>query len=321
MKQQTFEQQHESQWSQFTQYLDQLEQKQITSEHFPQAYRQICHHLALARDRHYSPYLIERLNHLVLRGHQQLYTQRQHHLLISLLKFVMADFPQAVRREWRLVSLSAVLFFAPLFIMAITVYLYPETIYSLMNYEQVADMEMMYNPDSDYVGRNRDSDSDFLMFGYYIYNNTGIGFQVFAGGMLYCIGSLFFIIFNGLYIGAVAGYLVQLGYHTPFFSFVSGHSSLELIAIVISGAAGLKLGFALIAPQRLYRSQALIQAAQQSVVLLYGIILMFFLAAFTEAFWSSNAAIDPIIKYLVGICLWILCLVYFSFVGKHRATG
>jgi len=315
MKQQTFEQQHESLWEQFAQYLEQLEKNQVTSEHFPQFYRQICHHLALARDRHYSPYLIERLNRLVLRGHQQMYTQRQHHFLLSLLQFIMTDFPQAVRRESRLVFLSAILFFAPLFIMGVIVYLYPEVIYSLLSFEQVTDMESMYEPSSEYVGRNRDSDSDFLMFGYYIYNNTGIGFQVFAGGILYCVGTLFFLIFNGLYIGSIAGYLIQLGYHVPFLSFVAGHGSFELLAIVISGAAGLKLGFALIAPQRLHRSQALIQAAKQSIVLLYGIILMFFLAAFLEAFWSSNAAIEPMIKYIVGVSFWILCLVYFRFMG------
>ncbi len=320
MKQQTFEQQHEIQWEQFAQHLATLEKKHITSAQFPQLYRQICHHLALARDRHYSPYLVDKLNRLVLRGHQQLYTQRQHHFLLSFVQFIVADFPQAVRREWRLVSLSALLFFVPLFVMAITVYLYPEIIYSLLSLEQTADIEAMYDPRSDYVGRNREADSDFLMFGYYIYNNTGIGFQVFAGGVLYCVGSLFFIIFNGLYIGAVSGHLIQLGYHTPFFSFVSGHSSLELLAIVISGAAGLKLGFALIAPQRLHRSQALIQAAQQSVTLLYGIILMFFLAAFIEAFWSSNAAIEPIVKYVVGISLWMLSLTYFGFTGLRRAT-
>jgi uncharacterized membrane protein SpoIIM required for sporulation len=129
------------------------------------------------------------------------------------------------------------------------------------------------------------------------------------------------VIFNGLYIGSVAGYLIQLGYHVPFLSFVAGHSSFELLAIVISGATGLKLGFALIAPQRLHRSQALIQAAKQSVVLLYGIILMSFLAAFLEAFWSSNAAIEPMIKYIVGISFWIFCLLYFRFMGLNRATG
>ena len=41
------------------------------------------------------------------------------------------------------------------------------------------------------------------MFGYYIRNNTGIGFQTFAGGLLLGLGTLFFLVFNGFYIGAV----------------------------------------------------------------------------------------------------------------------
>lgn len=44
----------------------------------------------------------------------------------------------------------------------------------------------------------------------------------------------------------MAGHLTQIGYITPFYSFVVGHSSFELIAIILSGAAGLKAaGFAL----------------------------------------------------------------------------
>jgi undecaprenyl pyrophosphate phosphatase UppP len=49
--------------------------------------------------------------------------------------------------------------------------------------------------------------------------------------------------------------------------------------------------------------------------------LMSFLAAFLEAFWSSNAAIEPMIKYIVGISFWIFCLLYFRFMGLNRATG
>ena len=319
MKQQTFEQQHESLWQQFAQSLEQLEKKHVTSVHFPQQYRQLCHHLALARDRHYSPYLIERLNRLVLRGHQQMYTQRQHHFFASLFQFIIADFPHAIRSEWKLITLSALLFFMPLFLMATLVYIYPELIYSLMSFEQITDIESMYDPTAEHIGRNRESSDDFLMFGYYIYNNIGIDFQVFAGGLLFCLGTLFYVIFNGVYIGGISGYLVQLGYHVPFFSFVAGHSSFELLAIVIAGAAGLKLGFALIAPQRLHRVQALIQAAKQSIILLYGVILMSLLAAFIEAFWSSNSAVDPIVKYVVGISFWVFILSYFSLMGRSRA--
>jgi len=188
-----------------------------------------------------------------------------------------------------------------------------------MTTEEVENFADMYNPTSEHFGSNRESDSDFVMFGFYIYNNIGIGFQTFASGILFGLGTLFFIIFNGLYIGCLASYLTHIGYIVPFYSFVVGHSALELIAIVFAGAAGLKLGLALIAPGRLTRLHALRNAATESISLIYGVILMLLLAAFVEAFWSSNTAIAPHSKYIVGGCLWLGVISYFIWVGRNRA--
>ena len=99
---------------------------------------------------------------------------------------------------------------------------------------------------------------------FYIKNNIGISFQVFAGGILFGIGTLFFLLFNGIFIGAVFGHLIQIGYSETILSFAVGHSSFELIAIVISGVAGLKLAAALVNPGKLSRSSAL--AGDQRVV-------------------------------------------------------
>ena len=52
------------------------------------------------------------------------------------------------------------------------------------------------------------------MFGFYIRHNIGIAFQCFAGGLFAGIGSLFYLIYNGAIIGAVAGYLTERG-HGP----------------------------------------------------------------------------------------------------------
>jgi hypothetical protein len=71
-------------------------------------------------------------------------------------------------------------------------------------------------------------------------------------------------------LGAVSGYLTQIGYTQTFWSFVAGHSSLELLAIVISGAAGLRLGMAVIAPGNVSRRAALVAAAKPAVRLMYG---------------------------------------------------
>jgi len=159
------------------------------------------------------------------------------------------------------------------------------------------------------------------MFGFYIWNNVRIGFQTFAGGLLFGVGSAWFLGSNAVVIGAVAGYLTQVGYGDTFWSFVSGHSSLELIAIVLSGAAGFRLGLALISPGGRSRRGALVAAARPAVRMMYGAAILFAAAAFVEAFWSPINAIDVQVKILVGVAGWVTLLAYFLFAGRARAAG
>lgn len=75
MKQSLFESRHQGEWEQLSQQLDQLERSRNVpqSSEFPQAYRRLCQHLALAQARGYSSLLVDALQQLALRGHQQLY--------------------------------------------------------------------------------------------------------------------------------------------------------------------------------------------------------------------------------------------------------
>ena len=321
---------HQSKWQQLETWLDDLNRpgarhplpasSTIEEVDFPYLYRSVCHHLALARARCYSHSLIERLSMLVLRAHQHLY-RRPTNLWREIVFYAAAGFPSLVRREWRLVGLSTLLFFGPLVGMLVTVQLSPEMVYTLLEPEQTREFEQMYRTDlQPRPGREQDAQSEFLMFGFYIRNNTSIGFQIFAGGLLFGLGSVFFLIFNGLYIGAVAGHLLNVGHTTPFFSFVAGHSSLELTAIVLSGAAGMKLGVALINPGRLSRIRALRSHARVAIKVIYGTAGMFLIAAFVEAFWSSLAWISPAFKYLAAAFLWLAVIAYFGMVGLRRGT-
>ncbi|BAP57151.1 integral membrane protein [Thioploca ingrica] len=322
MKQHTFEQSHQQQWNTLERWLDKIaQQKPIGQEitQLPQLYRQVCQHLALARDRHYTPHLIARLNRLVLRGHQCLY-QTPIRLFSQIINFIRSYFPQQVRQEWRLVSLASLLFFGSAGIVFVGIQNHPDLIYSVLTAAQVHEIEAMYDPQKERWGYNREAESDFLMFGYYIRNNISIDFQAFAGGILFGLGSLFFLLFNGIYLGCVAGHLTHMGYGVPFYAFIAGHSALELMALVLAGAAGLNLGMALIAPGRLTRLQALRCAATDSIRLIYGVAGMTLLAAVIEAFWSSNAAIEPLIKYIVGNLFWLILMSYFLLAGRYRAT-
>ena len=44
----------------------------------------------------------------------------------------------------------------------------------------------------------RSGDQDAAMAGFYVYNNVGIAFRCFATGILFGLGSLFFLLYNGL---------------------------------------------------------------------------------------------------------------------------
>jgi uncharacterized membrane protein SpoIIM required for sporulation len=320
MRQAPFEAAHAKEWQEFDSFLekDRKGKPPFDPAQMPERYRRICHALALAQDRRYSPDLVDRLNRLALRGHHALYENRRRQSG-RMVEFLLGGFPRLVRAEWRVVVAAALLFFGPFGLLIAVLQAHPEFVHYLLAPEQIAQYHSMYDPANRRLGM-READTSLAMFGFYIWNNVRIGFQTFAGGLAFGVGSVWFLGANGVIIGAVAGYLTQVGYSETFWSFVAGHSSLELLAIVVSGAAGLRLGLALIAPGGQSRKSALMAAARPAVRLMYGAAVMFMLAAFVEAFWSPTTGIPFQVKIGAGLAGWTVCLAYFLFAGRSSAA-
>jgi len=318
VRQHQFEEAHAGEWREFESFLDNPKKAAFDPAEMPERSRRICQSLALAADRQYSPELVDRLNRIALRGHHALYRNRRRQSQ-RVLEFLLAGFPALVRAEWRLVLAAGLLFFGPLLALIAVLQAFPEFVHYLLAPEQIASFHQMYDPASKRLGM-RGADSNLMMFGFYIWNNIRIGFQTFAGGLLFGVGSIWFLGANGVIIGAVAGYLTQVGYTQTFWSFVAGHSSLELLAIVFSGAAGLRLGMAVISPGNMSRRAALVAAARPAVRLMYGAAMMFLAAAFVEAFWSPLTEIPFRVKIGVGATGWLVLLAYFLLAGRARAA-
>lgn len=323
MKQAQFEQTYQHQWQHFKEQLGVLKESkkrstQFDFQNFDQDYRQLCQLLALAKERHYSPLLIDELNELVIEAHQEIYKQKNR-VLFHLVQFLVLSFPNAIRHNAKFVWVATAMFYLPCLISGLMVYFFPDVVYSIFSPDQVTSFEAMYDPKAEHFGRERQSSSDIFMFGFYISNNIGVSFQTFASGLLFGVGSLFYLFYNGLTIGAIAGHLSHVGFYETFFSFVCGHGAFELTAIVFSGAAGLKLGFALLSPQQFTRLEALKRAAQEAITIVYGVIVMLIIAAFIEAFWSSSTQlISYEVKYIVATVFWACVILYFTLVGRNR---
>jgi len=184
MKQDTFNKQHDEDWHALQAGLKSLDESSARARKtrddvsaLPRLYRNVCHHLSLSKSRAYSPQLIDRLSRLALQGHQALYRDRPN-IWQRFIQFIAQDYPQLFRQQWGFMLAACMLFFGAFLLMLITVQLFPQMIYTVIDPWQVRSMEAMYTPEAHArLGPSRDSESDFLMFGFYIKNNTSIGFQ------------------------------------------------------------------------------------------------------------------------------------------------
>ena len=320
-----FEQLHQEEWSELEIAIGSVGTQTISkSMSLPPArgarvallYRRACEHLALARARAYPAYIVDRLERITEDAHQLIY-HRPEVGMGRLRRVLASEFPASVRAHRRYVAVAAAVFVLPMLIVGALVYARPELILSVVSAETAASFEDMYSPAAESIGRVRTASTDWIMLGYYIRNNIGVSFQCFAGGLFAGLGTLFFLAYNGAFAGALAGYLAERGLSATFFSFVATHSAFELTAIVLSGAAGLRIGHSLLAPGRLRRRPALVRAAQDTAVLLYGVVALLIVAAFVEAFWSSARWLPPAVKYAVAAICWTAVILYLTRQGRH----
>ena len=119
-------------------------------------------------------------------------------------------------------------------------------------------------------------------------NNIQVAFLAFAAGILFGVGTIFVLAYNGLTIGAVAGLATAHGLGGSLGDFVAAHGGIELSVIFIAGGAGLRLGHALVAPSLLPRRAALAAAARQAIRLLFGCVPLLMIAGLLEGFVSPS---------------------------------
>ena len=282
-------------------------------------YRRVCEHLALAQARSYPVHLTQRLEQLVQRVHQLIYGHRDFGVR-RFSRLVLVEFPQAVRAHRAYLLVAALLFLVPLLAAGFAAYRDQAFILRLLDVEEVQRFDVMYSDSAGAFGSDRGAGADVQMFSIYVMHNIGIAFRCFAAGLFAGVGSAFILAFNGVMIGAVGGYLIAAGHGGNFSAFVVTHSAFELTAIVLAGAAGLRLGFSWMAPGQHTRLEALRRAARAAVVVVYGVMGMLLAAAAIEAFWSSAVWIDAWVKYAVGACCWGLVLAYLGWQGRPRRS-
>ncbi|MBS1691684.1 MAG: stage II sporulation protein M [Actinobacteria bacterium] len=142
-------------------------------------------------------------------------------------------------------------------------------------------------------------------------NNIRVAFLAFALGIAAGVGALLLLGYQGVVLGATFGLTIHVGNAGPLFQFVFPHGFLELSCIIVAGAAGMRMGWAIVAPGYRTRNEALRTEAAGAVEMVAGTALVLVLCGIVEGTVSTSGipvALGVGIGVLLGGGFWSLVL-------------
>jgi len=277
-------------------------------------YRAVCGDLMRARQAGSSADIVAYLDALTARAHNALYGSRSYALGFAL-RALRFGFPRAFRKHFRFMLVSTLLFVVPLLVGWQGALHSPSFAASVLPLKTLEELSQAY---SEGFASGRSEQLDAAMTGFYVDHNVGIAFRCFATGILFGVGSAYYALYNGLFIGTVFGFVQRAGHGRNLLTFVCGHSPFELTAIVIAGGAGLCMGAALISTEGYTRLGSLRRRAPDLALLALGAAVMLCIAALIEAFWSPSSLPEQV-KFGFSALGWLSVFGFLALAGrKHQ---
>ncbi|MGH2788091.1 MAG: stage II sporulation protein M [Actinomycetota bacterium] len=153
-------------------------------------------------------------------------------------------------------------------------------------------------------------------------HNIRVSFLALGGGILLGLGTAYVLLYNGFVLGAVAGLAIGAGNGTPFFELTTGHGILELSCIIVTAAAGLRLGWSLVEPGPGRRIDSLVAEARRATELVLGTVPWLVVAGLVEGFVTpSGLGLSTMIVVGVGLGLIYWALVLWRGHGARVPSG
>ncbi len=144
-------------------------------------------------------------------------------------------------------------------------------------------------------------------------NNLNVAFLTFVTGLLFGLGSLGVIIFNGVMVGAFQYFFIEKGVFWESFLTIWTHGTLEISAIIIAGAAGLTLGRGLAFPGTLTRIQSFQLSARRGLKIMLGIAPIIITAGFIEGYLTRYTETPDSVRLIFILLCLAFILYYFVF--------
>ncbi len=272
-------------------------------------YQRTATHLSAIRTSSPDPLLVDRLSSLTIRA-RSVVTGGRVRGWREVARFFTATFPAAVYRSrwWALGAAVFVIVVATGF--GYWVATNPDVQASIGTEAEIR--QMVEHDFEDYY-----SSAPAASFGAKVFfNNAWVAALAFSLGILLGLPTLYVLFQNAVNVGVAGGLMAAHGKLDLFFGLITPHGLLELTAIFVAGGVGLRIGWMVVDPGERRRSDALAEEGRAAVAVVLGLVAVFAIAGFTEAYvtpsgWPTWARIAW------GVAIELAFLAYVLILGRR----
>lgn len=274
----------------------------------PLLYRTIVSSLSVARATSLDVGLIAYLEGLATRGYFFVYGTRTR-LRERLAKFFREGWPSAVKALWRETLVSAVILLVAVVVGYVLVAQDPDWYGSIMP----GDMTQGRDPTAStaflksilYDAHHHKGLSVFATF--LFTHNAQIAILAFALGFAFCLPTALLVAQNGLSLGALLALYASRGLGLQLCAWLFIHGVTELFATILAGAAGFRIGWAVMFPGERTRLDAVAAAGRTAGAAMAGVVLMLIVAGVLEGVGRQVIQFDWARWSIAGLtlALWL----------------
>ncbi|MBT2210708.1 MULTISPECIES: stage II sporulation protein M [Actinomadura] len=240
-------------------------------------YQRTATHLSVVRSSSPDPQLVGRLSSLVARGRAAV-AGAQAPLWRDVSRFATVSFPAAAyRMRWWWLG-NAVLGNLLALALAIWIVHSPEVQSSIATPAEIRDIV-----DHDFANYYTEHSAASFAFKVWI-NNAWVSAVALIFGIMLGIPTLFVLLMNQVNLGVMGGLMFASGKGSIFFGLILPHGLLELTAVYLACAGGLKMGWTVVDPGRRTRGQALAEEGRAAVSVAMGLVVVLLVSGLIEGF-------------------------------------
>lgn len=321
-----FRREREATWKRLETLLGEVEKRSPSSLSdedmlaIPSLYRATLASLSVARATSLDQALIEYLEALAARAYFFVYGARTT-LAERVRAFFTRTWPAGVRALWRETVAAALITAASALAAYFLIGADPAYFYSFVPAELAAGRDPTAGADelrATLYDRADLSDGLNVFATFLFTHNTQVALLAFALGIAFCMPSVVLLAYNGCTLGAMYAVFAPHGLTREFSAWLLVHGVTELFAIILAGAAGLRIGWSLAFPGPLSRLEAAERAGRQGGLVMIGVVIMLFIAGLLEGFARQMVTAEWA-RWTIAAASAAVWALYFYAVGRRRA--